>query len=234
MKIITRNDAKTAGLTRYFSNLACPHGHISERRVSDCSCIECDRLKSASPQERERRREYMRVHQRRYRKRRPELVRATEQKRDKAKRAADRRAERAKDPERHRAILSKSFQKHKAKRMAETKAWKGKNKDAWRRHMRPIKVMRRAAEGHFDSSDVARMLIEQGGICAGCPSDISSSYHVDHIKPLSRGGTHWPDNLQLLCGPCNRSKGAKTMEEWIAWKAELTASDPPHPSPSCR
>lgn len=34
-------------------------------------------------------------------------------------------------------------------------------------------------------------------------------YHVDHIKPLSKGGLHHPDNLQVLLGRENLRKGAK-------------------------
>ena len=47
--------------------------------------------------------------------------------------------------------------------------------------------------------------------CAcGCKDDL----HVDHIVPLSRGGTNELDNLQMLCSSCNLSKGTKTMAEW--------------------
>jgi hypothetical protein len=35
-------------------------------------------------------------------------------------------------------------------------------------------------------------------------------YEVDHIIPLARGGTHHPDNLQLLTEAENRSKGASS------------------------
>jgi 5-methylcytosine-specific restriction endonuclease McrA len=38
------------------------------------------------------------------------------------------------------------------------------------------------------------------------------AYHVDHIKPLSKGGPHHPDNLQILLGRDNLSKGAKYHE----------------------
>ena len=34
-------------------------------------------------------------------------------------------------------------------------------------------------------------------------------YHVDHIKPLSKGGLHHPSNLQVLRGVDNLRKGAK-------------------------
>lgn len=39
---------------------------------------------------------------------------------------------------------------------------------------------------------------------------------VDHIMPRSKGGTDHPDNLQMLCSGCNRSKGGRTMAEWRA------------------
>lgn len=33
---------------------------------------------------------------------------------------------------------------------------------------------------------------------------------VDHIIPLCKGGLHTPNNLILMCKPCNSSKGTKT------------------------
>ena len=58
---------------------------------------------------------------------------------------------------------------------------------------------------------------KQEGICNGCgvlfPFKI---FQVDHMTPQSRGGTDHVENLQLLCPPCNHSKGGKTMAEWRA------------------
>lgn len=42
--------------------------------------------------------------------------------------------------------------------------------------------------------------------CVSCGT--GSDLQVDHIHPVSRGGTNDLSNLQTMCGPCNREKGA--------------------------
>jgi len=42
---------------------------------------------------------------------------------------------------------------------------------------------------------------------------------VDHVFPVSRGGTNEIENLVTACWQCNRSKGAMTVEEWQESKA---------------
>ena len=46
-----------------------------------------------------------------------------------------------------------------------------------------------------------------GGRCRRCRTTFDLQY--DHVKAFSRGGAHTVANLQLLCGPCNRRKGAR-------------------------
>ncbi len=45
-----------------------------------------------------------------------------------------------------------------------------------------------------------------GGRCVDCGSDFDLQY--DHVIPFSLGGATSAKNLQLLCGDCNRAKGA--------------------------
>ena len=67
-----------------------------------------------------------------------------------------------------------------------------------------------------------RLYGEQEGVCVGCDTHFPFRLmDVDHILPRSKGGTDHPDNLQLLCSGCNRSKGGKTMAEWKAAQATV-------------
>lgn len=52
------------------------------------------------------------------------------------------------------------------------------------------------------------VLERDGYVCRRCSSP-SGPLHIDHKIPYSRGGTREMSNLQVLCGPCNMSKGAR-------------------------
>ena len=53
----------------------------------------------------------------------------------------------------------------------------------------------------------------QNGDCAGCTEHFEARHlEVDHIISRRKGGTDHVDNLQLLCGSCNRIKGDRGME----------------------
>ena len=58
------------------------------------------------------------------------------------------------------------------------------------------------------------------GRCRGCGSGFDLQY--DHVIPLSLGGATSVENLQLLCGDCNRAKGASLSDSQAT----------PSPSPS--
>ena len=57
----------------------------------------------------------------------------------------------------------------------------------------------------------------QEGRCNGCQTDFPFRlFEIDHVVPQSRGGADHLDNLQLLCGHCNRTKGDRPQEYLIA------------------
>ncbi len=57
----------------------------------------------------------------------------------------------------------------------------------------------------------------QEGKCNGCLTHFPfQNFEVDHLTPTSKGGADTDENLQLLCGYCNRVKGDRTQEYLIS------------------
>lgn len=55
--------------------------------------------------------------------------------------------------------------------------------------------------------------IRAEGPCVYCGAPAE---HVDHVRPLTRGGREHADNLVPACGRCNRSKHDRLLTEWNA------------------
>lgn len=67
-------------------------------------------------------------------------------------------------------------------------------------------VKKRRTEFANGRSDLMLALIERDGYqCKNCDSQENLS--IDHIIPLSRGGSDELSNLRILCKSCNSSKG---------------------------
>lgn len=91
-------------------------------------------------------------------------------------------------------------------------------------HERHVRAQRRLARAHAtleqehgDAAhgprrepvprDVRRAVWERdGGACVQCGDAFELQF--DHVIPVALGGANTVDNLQVLCGPCNRAKGA--------------------------
>lgn len=79
----------------------------------------------------------------------------------------------------------------------------------------------RAASGSYNEDDIRRIRERLGDRCAYCGAPLHNAGDVEHMTPLSRGGTNDSGNLTLACVPCNRDKNNKTATEFITWRRRL-------------
>ena len=76
------------------------------------------------------------------------------------------------------------------------------------------RAKKRNAEGFYTNDDIEVQYRSQSGKCWHCGKQLKGKYEVDHLIPLDKGGTNWPNNIVCACRKCNRSKGAKLTIEW--------------------
>lgn len=69
------------------------------------------------------------------------------------------------------------------------------------------------AGGSYTQSELKALLELTGCLCAYC--GLRPYQHLDHIVPVSKGGSSNIKNLLPACGYCNRSKGDKDLAVWL-------------------
>lgn len=217
-----RNEAVKVGAKFYFTDEPCRHGHFSKRSTATTKCMQC-----ASEVESSRRTIFSNVIRERRASRRRERFEAEPETRDKERRRSREYMARKRRDDQEFKDRSLRYARESKRRRRQDPAivaleraaaieWQKNNPEAVRarNHKRRAKV--RNAEGYFSKSDIENIQISQGHKCAFCGCGTLKSFHVDHKLPISRGGTNWPDNIQILCAPCNLKKGAKTNEEFLS------------------
>ncbi len=122
-------------------------------------------------------------------------------------------AERAKGRERYAENPEKFREKSKryAKENPEVAATQARNR----------RSRIRDAEGSHTPEDIDIILKRQKYKCAECGKSIRKAYHVDHIEPISKGGSNWPSNLQCLCSTCNLQKSDFDQIEYAKRRGRL-------------
>lgn len=157
-----------------------------QRLCKTCQKVRFDQYRRANL-------EKMRKRQAAYRKANPEKVRRTYEK--------NREKQRERAKERYWANRETELEKQAAYREA--------NREKERLRARKIGL------GGHTAAEIVEMLESQDGVCAYCETLQGDAFHVDHMIPLSRGGSDSWDNLALACAECNQSKHTRTAEEFM-------------------
>jgi 5-methylcytosine-specific restriction endonuclease McrA len=111
-----------------------------------------------------------------------------------------------------------------AKRKASLANRKLRNPDYWRVKKKRDKVIRRSREylaGPLEASAIItleaynlKQFSANEFVCEFCGKELGFDYHLEHLTPLSRGGSNDIKNLGISCEKCNLTKSSKTVEEF--------------------
>ena len=136
------------------------------------------------------------------------------------------RAWRKNNPEKMRANREKKRewdlryrQRNREKLVERKRIWSQANPEK----VKAIRAKRRAREkgaiGHFSAAEWLTLKERYGGECLCCGNaEPGVKLTVDHVMPLSRGGSNNITNIQPLCLPCNVSKAVKATDYRLAFK----------------
>ena len=191
MNLLTRQEAITAGLTRYFTGRECPRGHVAERLVSTRACAACAREKkhawsAANPDK-------VNAQKRAYRSNNLDKVKGWQS------------AEQKRNREAANVRNRRYAETHREQLKAKNKVWEAAN---------PGKVLakaakRRAAELRAMPKWADKEKIEKVYALAARFRSLGCDFHVDHVIPLQGRnvcGLHVHNNLEIIEARQNRSK----------------------------
>lgn len=103
--------------------------------------------------------------------------------------------------------------KNRASINARVRSYRKADPERFKAHFHKARAKRRAAPGSHTGADIRRQRAAQKNRCWWCHCKLTE-YHVDHLIPLSRGGSNAPGNIVIACPHCNQSRNNKLPHEW--------------------
>ena len=200
LELISKCEAKNAGLRHYFTGNPCPKGHVSKRYVSGGHCFDCIKEKTKKrkvwhSEWQKKNKEKCIKYSAEYRKRNPGSG---------AKYMAKLRLKKRKElQERERKI----YQKNKQKFAKKGKIYRKNNPEIFATHARNRRALLKGSEGTHTKEEILNLLKKQNYKCANCLKNTQKFYTADHIICLKKGGSNYIGNIQILCTSCNSKKG---------------------------
>lgn len=192
LHIIDRKTARQRGLKFYFTGKPCPKGHVCARRSQCGGCFDCGKHHSAESHAK-----------------------------NKESRNASCREYHAKNRPKMLKRMTAYGDKTKKVRLEKAALWRKENPEKRVAYEAKRRALKKDSIGFFTAIDISRIMSLQRSRCASCGSIVGNRYHVDHITPLSRGGSNGPENIQILCPTCNHKKHAKDPIQWANENGKL-------------
>lgn len=237
--IISRKHAIEQGLASYYTGEPCINGHVARRNTKNGTCFVCsaerakqwyianperakvshkewkaanpDKVRESSKREyakpghKEKRQNYYQDNKEYFQSKMHDYYLSNQ----------ERRLEYSREWKRQNPSYDREYYQATADRRREVaREWRKNNPERVLENNRVRSAQRRArrvSDGeHHTVADRAAVLVAQGHRCANCNADLRKvKKHLDHIVPLSRGGSNSKSNIQYLCEPCNLTKAAK-------------------------
>jgi flagellum-specific peptidoglycan hydrolase FlgJ len=119
---MSRDEAMANGLMFYFTGEPCKHGHIAERKVTNNTCQECQRLAYRNDTER-----YKKIQQKRRSTKKKEISRNISERWKRRKSTKEEKALRAAERRRNRSTRMKTDAKRRAQKLQAIPVWSDEN-----------------------------------------------------------------------------------------------------------
>lgn len=121
---------------------------------------------------------------------------------------------RKENPEKNRSQARAWGRKHPQIVRDRSKKWAEENPDRKRTLWQKSEANRRARINNQFVENIDRDVVFEthGGICGICVKPIIGKFHIDHVKPLSKGGLHCYANVQPAHPDCNQRKSATIID----------------------
>lgn len=99
--------------------------------------------------------------------------------------------------------------------------WRASNRDRTLEYRNNRRARKNETGGQLSKGLAQKLFALQRCLCPCCREPLGDDYHMDHVIPLSLGGTNTDDNMQLLRATCNLRKHAKHPIDYMQSKGFL-------------
>ena len=101
-------------------------------------------------------------------------------------------------------------------RISEYKAeWRRANPFNAKAHAHNYRARQAGVPGQLSAKDLRARYRESHQRCHYCQTALNlSTFEIDHVVPLGRGGPNTTSNIVIACRACNTEKGNRTAREW--------------------